>query len=82
MEHDIPYFALNFQINECCNCGNTDNLSEDVGVCPICGSVDINWLRRITGYLNGNYKKSFNDGKQCEVKLRAQHTKFTNIKMR
>lgn len=82
MEHDIPYFALNFQINECCNCGNTDNLSEDVGVCPICGSVDINWLRRITGYLNGNYKKSFNDGKQREVQLRAQHTKFTNIKMK
>jgi ribonucleoside-triphosphate reductase len=80
MSKDIPYFALNFQINECTNCGNTDNLSEDVGVCPICGSRDINWLRRITGYLNGNYHTSFNEGKQREVELRQTHTKFKNIK--
>lgn len=80
MSKDIPYFALNFQINECANCGNTDNLSEDVGVCPVCGSVDINWLRRITGYLNGNYKKSFNDGKKREVELRYKHTKTGDIR--
>lgn len=80
MSKDIPYFALNFQINECVNCGNTDNLSEDIGICPICGSRDINWLRRITGYLNGNYRKSFNDGKQREVELRQTHTKFKSIK--
>lgn len=82
MSKDIPYFALNFQINECTECGNTDNLSEDVGVCPICGSRKINWLRRITGYLNGNYRNSFNDGKQREVELRQTHTKFMNIKFK
>ena len=82
MSKDIPYFALNFQINECTECGNTDNLSEDVGVCPICGSRKINWLRRITGYLNGNYRNSFNDGKQREVELRSTHTKFMNIKFK
>lgn len=79
MSKDIPYFALNFQINECIDCGNTDGITEDCG-CPICGSHNINWLRRITGYLNGNYKTSFNDGKQNEVELRKQHTKFKNIK--
>lgn len=82
MSKDIPYFALNFQINECTECGNTDNLSEDVGVCPVCGSQKINWLRRITGYLNGNYRNSFNDGKQREVELRQTHTKFMNIKFK
>lgn len=76
MEHDIPYFALNFQINECTECGNTDGISEDVGTCPVCGSSKINWLRRITGYLNGNYKTSFNDGKQDEEHLREKHTKY------
>lgn len=79
MSKDIPYFALNFQINECIDCGNTDGITEDRG-CPICGSHNINWLRRITGYLNGNYKTSFNEGKQNEVELRKQHTKFNNIK--
>lgn len=76
MSKDIPYFALNFQINECNNCGNTNNITEEAGCCPICGSKDINWLRRITGYLNGNFRKSFNDGKQREVELRQTHTKF------
>lgn len=79
MEHDIPYFALNFQINECTECGNTDNITEECG-CPICGSHKINWLRRITGYLNGNAKESFNDGKQDEERLREKHTKYIKFK--
>lgn len=79
MSKDIPYFALNFQINECTECGNTDGITREDG-CPICGSKKINWLRRITGYLNGNYMVSFNNGKQQEVELREQHTKFKNIK--
>lgn len=79
MEHDIPYFALNFQINECTECGNTNGISEDIGSCPVCGSTKINWLRRITGYLNGNYKTSFNDGKQDEERMREQHTKYVKF---
>lgn len=81
---DLPYIALNFNINECTKCGNTDNLDEEVGTCPICGATKdfINWLRRITGYLNGNYLKSFNLGKQDETKKREDHdvSGFENIK--
>lgn len=76
MSKDVPYFALNFQINECTECGNTDNLTEEIGICPICGSKKINWLRRITGYLSGNFRSAFNLGKQRETELRALHSKY------
>lgn len=79
MTHDISYFAMNFKLNECTDCGSTD-IDEETKACRKCGSQRINWLRRITGYLNGNYLTSFNDGKQQEVVFRKQHSKFTNIK--
>jgi len=79
MAHDISYFAMNFKLNECTDCGSTD-IDEETKTCRKCGSQRINWLRRITGYLNGNYLVSFNDGKQQEVAFRKQHSKFTNIK--
>ncbi len=79
MTHDISYFAMNFKLNECTDCGSTD-IDEETKTCRKCGSQRINWLRRITGYLNGNYLTSFNDGKQQEVAFRKQHSKFTNIK--
>ena len=79
MTHDISYFAMNFKLNECTDCGSTD-IDEETKTCRKCGSQRINWLRRITGYLNGNYLTSFNDGKQQEVGFRKQHSKFTNIK--
>ena len=72
MDKDISYFAMNFKINECTDCGSTD-IDTETGKCRKCGSTEINWLRRITGYLNGNYKTSFNDGKQQEVKFREEH---------
>jgi ribonucleoside-triphosphate reductase len=31
-------------------------------------------LRRVTGYLTGNYKTAFNLGKQDEVNHRVKHT--------
>lgn len=84
---DLPYIALNFVINECTQCGNTDNLDEEIGTCPVCGATKefINWLRRITGYLNGNYLRSFNLGKQCETQLREDHeveSELKNIKFK
>jgi len=30
-------------------------------------------LRRVTGYLTGNYKTAFNKGKQDEVEARVKH---------
>lgn len=37
--------------------------------------VDVERIRRITGYLVGDYKKSFNDAKKAELKDRVKHVK-------
>ena len=41
--------------------------------CPECGSTDIQQLRRVTGYLTGDFKTAFNLGKQDEVAHRVKH---------
>ena len=49
----------------CRNCGQF--IDSDATFCPECGSKDIQRLRRVTGYLTGNYTTAFNYGKQKEV---------------
>ena len=70
MEHDIPYFAVNVPNDTCLDCGFTGEFND---VCPICGSHNIQRLRRVTGYLTGNYTTAFNFGKQKEVEMRVRH---------
>ena len=70
MDKDIPYFAINVPNDTCNECGYTDEINN---VCPMCGSSNISRLRRVTGYLTGNYTTAFNEGKQCEVKDRQKH---------
>ena len=72
MDKDIPYFAINVPNDTCLECGYTDEFNDK---CPICGSEHIQQLRRVTGYLTGDYKTAFNKGKQQEVELRYKHTK-------
>ena len=71
MDHDIPYFALNFPLDSCNNCHAQGDFN---GVCPECGSKDIDELRRVTGYLSTT-KKHFNKGKQDECDSRIKHIK-------
>ena len=71
MDKDIPYFAINVPNDLCNNCGYTGEMN---GKCPMCGSTNIEQLRRVTGYLTGNYKTAFNEGKQQEVEMRVKHT--------
>ena len=71
MDKDIPYFAINVPNDTCLECGYTDEIGEK---CPVCGSTNIQRLRRVTGYLTGNYTTAFNLGKQQEVEMRIQHT--------
>ena len=71
MEHDIPYFAINVPNDTCLDCGYTGEFNDH---CPVCGSENIQQLRRVTGYLTGNYKTAFNKGKQAEVEERTKHT--------
>lgn len=70
MDKDIPYFAINVPNDTCLECGYTDEFN---GYCPECGSTHIQQLRRVTGYLTGNYTTAFNKGKQQEVAMRVKH---------
>ena len=70
MDKDIPYFALNIPLDSCNDCGYQDEIGEK---CPQCGSTNISRLRRVTGYLTGNYKTAFNRGKQAETEERVKH---------
>ncbi len=73
MEHDIPYFALNFPLNRCANCGEPIYDSE-LHKCPHCGGDKIIRLGRITGYLSTTIEH-FNKGKQDEFYDRVKHMK-------
>jgi ribonucleoside-triphosphate reductase len=70
MDKDIPYFAINIPNDTCLKCGYTGEFND---VCPECGSEEIQQLRRVTGYLTGNYTTAFNKGKQQEVEMRVKH---------
>ena len=70
MDKDIPYFALNLSNDTCLNCGYTDEMNDN---CPVCGSPHIQRLRRVTGYLTGDYNSAFNRGKIQETNMRYKH---------
>lgn len=73
MDKDVPYFAINVPNDMCTNCGYTDDIADE---CPMCGCKEIRRLRRVTGYLTGDYKSAFNKGKQQEVEMRVSHETF------
>ena len=70
MGKDIPYFAVNVPNDQCTDCGYVDEIGD---TCPVCGCDEIRRLRRVTGYLTGDYKSAFNPGKQKEVEDRVKH---------
>ena len=70
MDKDIPYFAVNVPNDQCVECGYIDEIGD---VCPECSCEEIRRLRRVTGYLTGDYKTAFNYGKQKEVEDRVKH---------
>ena len=70
MDRDVPYFAINVPNDSCDDCGFTGDIGER---CPKCGSTKIQRLRRVTGYLTGDFKTAFNLGKQAETIDRAKH---------
>lgn len=73
MDKDIPYFAVNVPNDQCTSCGYCDQMDDE---CPMCGCRDIRRLRRVTGYLTGDYKTAFNLGKQQETEMRVKHAHF------
>lgn len=73
MDKDIPYFAINVPNDTCLECGYMDEFNDH---CPECGSNHIQQLRRVTGYLTGNYKTAFNKGKIAETDDRVKHVGY------
>ena len=74
MDHDIPYQAFNVPSDECKECHYQGYIP--IGApCPKCGAPSdrVDRLRRVTGYLTGNYTTAFNEGKQDEVADRVIH---------
>ena len=71
MDKDIPYFALNIPNDLCLDCGYSGEINDK---CPMCGGEHIQRLRRVTGYLTGDYKTAFNLGKQQETEMRFKHS--------
>ncbi|BDD00244.1 anaerobic ribonucleoside-triphosphate reductase [Persicobacter psychrovividus] len=70
MNSGVYYFAMNIPIDDCMECGERGLMPEE---CPKCGSDDIMRLRRVTGYITGNFRERFNNGKQEEVGMRVKH---------
>ena len=73
MEKDIPYFAVNIPVDFCEDCGYSGEIG-DTNPCPQCGSHNVTFLRRVTGYLSSSYL-NFNTGKRREVEDRYKHSK-------
>lgn len=78
-ENHIAYFALNFPIDNCLDCGYSGVIEDK---CPKCNAPTdhIQRLRRCTGYLTADYKTRFNLGKRHEVDDRIKHSRYTNMK--
>ena len=70
---DMGYFAVNFPVDVCKECGFNGVIETDT--CPVCHSVgNISRVRRITGYLST--LDMFNESKRAEEKNRKAHLKF------
>lgn len=74
LAQNIGYFSVNHPIDRCPACGYEGIIGAD---CPSCGAheSDVNFsrIRRVTGYLTGDFKTRFNPAKQAEVRDRVRH---------
>lgn len=70
-KYNIGYASVNHNRNRCLVCGYED-ASNNLQICPQCGSTHIDSLQRITGYLVGTTDR-WNDGKLAELKDRVTH---------
>ena len=69
--NNIGYGSVNHNRNRCMDCGYED-ATDDLTVCPKCGSTAIDKLQRITGYLVGTTDR-WNSAKLAELHDRVVH---------
>ncbi|MGL4797870.1 MAG: anaerobic ribonucleoside-triphosphate reductase [Cellulosilyticaceae bacterium] len=67
-QSNISYMGINFHLRYCKDCGETIN--DSVKACPACGSMSIQGISRVTGYLSlderfGSGKASERDDRLC-----------------
>ncbi|WP_370872401.1 anaerobic ribonucleoside triphosphate reductase [Paenibacillus zeirhizosphaerae] len=74
LSQNIGYFSINHPIDRCPDCGYEGIIGSE---CPQCGAEEgithFQRLRRVTGYLTGDYTVRFNVAKQAEVRDRVKH---------
>lgn len=70
-KYDMGYGSVNHNRNRCMDCGY-ENADTELEVCPKCGSVNIDKLQRITGYLVGTTDR-WNHAKLAELNDRVIH---------
>ncbi|GAA0134757.1 anaerobic ribonucleoside triphosphate reductase [Paenibacillus sp. YSY-4.3] len=75
LSQQVSYFSINHPIDRCSGCGYEGIIG---AVCPSCNAseqdVHIRRLRRVTGYLTGDFQTRFNAAKQAEVRDRLKHS--------
>lgn len=69
--YNMGYGSVNHTRNRCKSCGYED-ASDNLEICPECGSEEIDTIQRITGYLVGGVD-SWNNAKKAELKDRVKH---------
>jgi anaerobic ribonucleoside-triphosphate reductase len=70
-KYNMGYGSVNHNRNRCMDCGY-ENADTELEVCPKCGSVNIDKLQRITGYLVGTTDR-WNHAKLAELNDRVIH---------
>lgn len=67
-DNNVGYGAVNIDVDFCRSCHFNGIIDGDE--CPVCGSKEIDRIRRITGYLVGTLDR-WGNGKKLEFKLRT-----------
>jgi len=70
-KYNIGYCSVNHNRNRCMDCGYED-AQDNLDKCPSCGSVNLDKLQRITGYLVGTTDR-WNKAKLAELNDRVVH---------
>ncbi len=70
-KYNIGYGSVNHNRNRCMECGH-ENALDNIEACPKCGSILIDKLQRITGYLVGTTDR-WNSAKLAELNDRIVH---------
>jgi ribonucleoside-triphosphate reductase len=76
LDKNMTYFSINHPVDRCPICGYEGVINS---TCPSCGvneqEVHFSRLRRVTGYITGDFQTRFNSAKQAEVRDRVKHGK-------